>query len=558
MDNAALKEAGVGQPFLLHVIVQNASNTAQYPIIKNIEKYSVRRSGFQMNMVNGTTSTTYSYQIRIDALGTFTLGPAQISEDNGIVESEPISVTVANEQKSIETKRNADSKSKASYLRLTGNKEKVTVSERVHCTLTFYTADPLVSLQSLIEPDQSSFTGFTIKNKIGPITGNQTVNGTEHRYAQWNWDIYPSKSGTLVIPAYAADYNTQSNNNMFAFLFSHNDIKRIYSNTITVTVDPLPHSTIKPVLIGSVTQFSARIEPAHAHVAEGMVLTLSITGDGDLENVHMLPLVGLPEHLKWYESKQHDEPSKIDPTLTTHSMEYIVQALQPGDYQIPAQEINYYDTQARSHKSRKTNAIHIHITGTAAPQSSKNISEQDSTEIETSLALENNDEIRPLALEGAWSARPIRMIPWPFFWLLISIITIGWLLFTLLTTNQSWLYNQIARWNANISIYSKARKQISYAHSTGNYAAFYTIFMNLLAKHFNKDAAQLSPELVEELLHASGLSVQAIQDWKLFFTRIAESGFYKHSKDPYFYSNLYEQALYWLDIIEKLPRRNLP
>ncbi len=557
MDHAALKAAGVGQPFLLHVSVQNANNTAQYPVLKNVEKYAVRRSGFQMNMVNGATSTVYSYQIRIDEPGTYTLGPAQITEDHGIVESEPIIVTVTNEQQYVEPKRNNDGKSKASFLRLVCNKEKVTVGERAHCTLTFYTADQCVSLQTLIEPDQSNFASFTIKNKMGPITGNQTINGTDHRYAQWSWDIYPTKPGSLVIPAYAADYNTQTNNHMFAFLLPHNDLKRTYSNTISLNIDPLPQHSIKPALIGSLSQFSAKIEPANARVGEGMVLTLSLAGDGDLESMQMMPLAGLPEHLKWYESKQQNEPSKVDHANTVHTMEYIVQALQPGDYQIPAQEITYFDTRDRTYKTRKTNELTIHVTGTSTSQSAKKIEEQSNAEVATAISVEH-EEIKPLAQSGPWEMQPIHMIPWQFFWLVTSVLAILWLLFLLLTTNQAWLYKTVAQWNAKISVYNKARKQIKDAHSSGNYAAFYSIFMNLLAAHYGVEAAALSPEIIEEKLRSSGLSMQAVQDWKLFYSRIAESGFYKQSSDPYFYSHLYEQALYWIDIIEKLPRRNLP
>ncbi len=552
IDNQAIKEAGVGQPFALHVIVNNASNTAQYPVIKNVEKYSIRRTGFQMNMVNGDTSTTYTYQIRIDEPGTFTLGPAHITENNSLVESEPITIHVSSEQKYADAKRGTDAKSKASFLRLTCNKERISVGERAQCTLTFYTADQMVSLQSLIEPDQSSLQSFSLKNKMGPITGNETINGIDHRYAQWKWDIYPTKAGNVVIPAYAIDYNTQTNNNMFSFFFAQNNVKRTYSNTISLNVDALPASQKNPVFIGTISGFSAKIEPAHARVGEGMVLALAITGDGDFDMMPMPPLTGLSENLKWYESKHTNEPSKIDPAMTTHSMEYIVQALQPGDYQIPAQEITYFDTRDRAYKTRKTNELSIHITGSAAAPAKKIIAEP---EIAPEIQIEDSNDIKPIAQNGPWVAPSLALVPWPFFWILMALLSVAWLLFILLTTNQSWLYRTVAQWNAKASIYAKARKQIKQAHNNGNYASFYTIFITLLSTHYAIEPAALSPEVIELKLASSGLSAQAIADWKLFFTKIAESGFYKKSEDPYFYSHLYDQALYWVDIIEKLPRK---
>ena len=41
------------------------------------------------------------------------------------------------------------------------------------------------------------------------------INGTEHRYAQWEWDICPKKAGVQVIPAYALDYTTQTTRPLF-------------------------------------------------------------------------------------------------------------------------------------------------------------------------------------------------------------------------------------------------------------------------------------------------------------------------------------------------------
>ena len=343
---------------------------------------------------------------------------------------------------------------------------------------------------------------------------------------------------------------------MFSFLFTHNDLKRTYSNTAAITVNPLPIYGTKPALIGSITQFTAKIEPAHAHVGEGIVLTLSVTSDGDFDAMQMFPLIGVPEQLKWYESKQHDEPTKFDPLFSTHTMEYIVQALEPGDYQIPAQEIMYFDTRDRAYKTKKTNELSISITGSPSTQSKKNALGQPAIEIATAVAVDI-DDIKPIAHDGPWSAQPIRMIPWQFFWLLISMMTIAWLLFILLATNRAWLSKLFGR-NRRASIYSKARKQIKQAHSSANYAALYTIFMNLLAEHYGIEKAAISPETIEENLRNSGLSEHALHEWKLFYARIAESGYYKQSSDPYWYSNLYEQALYWLDVIEKLPRRNLP
>ena len=552
IDGAALKEAGAGQPFLLHVLIKNASNTAQYPLLKNVENFNVRRSGFQMNMVNGATTVSYQHQIRIDEPGTYTLGPAQITEDYGIVESEPITVIVSPEQKTNELKK--QNKSKASFLRLLTTKTNAFVGQAIPITLTFYTADPAIALQSLIEPDQSASPGFTIKHKEGPKTGTHSINGVEHRFAQWNWDIYPTKAGTCVIPAYAIDFINQTHGNMFSYFFSNNATKRVYSNTLSISVEPLPPSNRQPSCIGTISSFSAKIEPAQSRVGQGMLLTLTILGEGDFEQINLLPLANMPESLTWYDSRKSTQTDTTDPSSAAHVMEYIVQAVQPGDYQIPPQEIYYFDVAEHTYKTKKTSAIPIHINGAmATPVQQKKATTESDTSLQTA---QTTDDILPLFEVTPWNQNTMRMIPWRLFWAITGILAMAWLFATLLTTNQKWLYKKVARWQQKNNSYAHARQQIKQAHRAGNYAAFYTIIMNLLAHHCNTDPAQVSPERIQDYLRTCGLSEQALQDWNLFYLKIAESGFYKQSQQPYSYTHLSEQALYWIDTIEKLPRGN--
>ena len=550
MDQAPLKQAGAGQPFLLHVIVTNAGNTAQYPVIKGIENLHVRQNGFQMNMVNGATSITYQYRIRIDTPGTYTLGPAQFTEPQGIIESEPITVTVAGEQKTTEVKKQAANKSLPSFLRLTCDKEKVVVGEKINCTLTFYTADQGVSIQALVEPDQNNTQIFTIKSKEGPITGNQTINGMDHRFAQWKWQLYPMQAGSYTLPAYAADFTNQTTNNMFSIFFGRQDAKRIYSNTYRITVDPLPEHKEPISYIGTITDFESKINPTSAKVAEGIVLTLAITGNGDAEKINFIPLQNISDNLKWYESKHFNEPSKAYPDTTTHYMEYIVQALQPGEYEIPAQVIHYFDTADRRYKTRKTIPLLIHI----HPDNAQNaqIKEIDSTKAHE-LPVEI-DDLQPLQEQGPWNAQIQRIIPWYLYWILIGFLGFISLLITILSVKPEWLISIIKLFKKDSSMYAIARAKIKIAHQTEHYASFYTIFTHLLAARMGVEPSALTPENIHNMFIQAGLSRDGLQDWQKFFAHIAELSFYHPHYDQIFYNNVTQNALYWIDVLEKLPR----
>ncbi len=544
MDGVPLLEAGAEQPFLLHVTVTNSPNATHYPIIKNSENFQIRNSGFQMNMANGTTTATYHYQVRIDTPGSYTLGPAQLGDGTGTASS-PIRVTVGQQQKTQETKKS--SSVTKSFLQLAAEPQRVVVGQKIHCTLTFYTPDQGVSLQALIEPDAATTPNFIIKDKEGPATGNQIINGVEHRYAQWQWDIYPNKPGTVTIPAYATDFIQAAQTRMFSFFFAQNETKRVYSNVIQIAVDPLPESHKKNQFIGTIESFEATIEPSTAKVGEGAVLTLKITGDGDFDQLSGLVLHDMPTPLKWYESKQYKQSAS---TLANRSiMEYIVQALQPGTHTIPSQEFSYFDTRDRAYKTTKTKALTLR----AVPGASSSTAHLPQKEITAPSGQQSADDIRPLHHEGPWNV-PVSnaIIPWPLFALLLILAATAWFFHLLWISKNSWLYRISLGWSSNTSLYTRTRDQIKRAHAMRNYAAFYPIFINFFSEKTGAAAATLSPEIIDQFLLDSGLSMQAVDDWRIFFSKISEIRFYNKAQDPYVYSSITEQALYWIDVFEKM------
>lgn len=546
LEGAALEQAGAGQPFLLNVIVTNTSNSAQYPTLKGIDNLHVRQSGFQMNMVNGATSVTYHYRIRIDTLGNYTLGPAQITEEGNIIESNPITIAVGDIQKSSGT-RAQKTAAAAPIMKLTCDTTQVYVGQKINAELSFYTPDPTAVLQTIIEPENSATSGLVIKNKqTQPITGTEKINGTEFRFAKWNFQITPTKSGSLIIPAYAAQYTSQANAPMLSFFF-HNDAKRVYSNTVALDVQPLPPSLRAPTFIGTINQMHSQVNPTHARVGEGIVYSITLNGDGDFDSMGMLALQ-MPEQCKWYESKKNYTPSSDQ--FGTYTMEYIVQALEPGMITIPKQELFYFDTSQKRYKTMSTAPMTISITGSAVPEASS---------LPTNV---NVDEIAinplaPLNQDGPIEQMPPWFIPWFIFWAFIGIMTVIWLLIMALTTKKDLAINFFKKFTTKESVYSIARKQIKDAYAKKNYSAYYSIINQLFAGRLQITPAQLCPSLIENSLIQDGLSSQALEDWRTFYAELSEFSFYKANLDKQYYDELTQKMLYWIDVLEKLPRVHL-
>lgn len=546
LEGAVLHQAGVGQPFLLNVIVTDTSNSAQYPALKGIDNLHVRQSGFQMNMVNGATSITYHYRVRIDTPGEYTLGPATIVEGNNTIESDPIKVTVGDQQKS-NAPRNQKTGS-VPTVTLTCDKTDVYVGQTVNAQLSFYTADPTTILQTIVEPEQVASSGLAFKNKQNnqPATGTETINGVEYRFAKWNFQIVPTKPGSLVIPAYTAQYTNQSNQPMLSFFF-HNDTKRAYSKPVTLEVHQLPPSQKTPAFIGTIQQIQAQINPSQARVGQGIVYALVLSGDGDFEAMHM-PALAMPTECKWYESKKYYGPSSNG--AHTFVMEYIIQALQPGLITIPSQDVYYFDTSAKQYKTTSTRPITFEVTGSPIPQESAPI-------IPDEQITSTIDSLAPLQKDGPIEQAPIHFIPWYLFWALLSLLTVLWLVCILVSMNKNLLQNLVTLFKKRSSPYDQARLAVKNAYEQKNYSAYYRYLNELFAARLNVAPAQLTPELIENSLRQDGLSAQAIQDWRDFYAEISQMSFYKAELDQAYYKQITQKVYYWIDVLKQLPRVHL-
>ncbi len=539
LEGAALEQAAIGQPFLLNVNVIDASNATQYPTLKGIENFHVRQSGFQMNMINGNTTVTYHYRIRIDTPGTYTLGPAQIINGTQTIESVPISVTVGDQQKSSGA-HSGNRSNQAPFMKLTCDKTSAYVGEKINAQLMFYTADATTVLQSVVEPDNLANAPFTIKNKQGqPVTGTQTINGIEYRFARWEFQIYPKQAGALLIPAYSALYHSPSHQPMLSFFF-HNDTKRANSNTLTINVQPLPHSYRTPAFIGTVYEYSARINPTQGRVGEGIVLTLAINGDSDFEQMGMVPL-NLSEQWKWYESKKYYASDGA------YTMEYIIQAGQPGNLAIPAQELFYFDTHEKKYKKISTQPLAVSITGTAAAPAALTIPE-DLQPVSNPAALAPN-EISPTL------GRSFPALAWPLFWACMLILFALWAIIVLITLKKDLVITLFKKIIPQKSPCAIARMQIASAYARKEYGSWYATMNTLLAQRLNQ--AQVAPDIIENSLLQDGLSASAIADWRLFYAELAESSFYSPKLDTKYYKELAQKIGYWIDVLEKLPRVRL-
>jgi hypothetical protein len=534
-ENGQSNQVIVGQPFIIDVVIEDLQGSVQAPTIKGLDAFVARRTGMYMSSINGRSTTRYSYQVRIDKLGSYILGPAVLTHQQQEHISNKLQIYVVKDL-GVAAQKNqaAQATSTKAFLRLMIDAETAVVGQKIDCVLRFYYQDPSLSLHNIGIPEMS---GFDIKD-VSPLeTGVAEIDGAQYRYAQWQWDMYPTKPGEFIIPAYHADYDIPVKDNnvlssFFMFVGNRADRKRVYSNAVTVKVLPLPRHDGPVHAVGSFERVSAEIKPGIAKEGEGMVLVVEIEGMGNLSAIEVPKLV-LPDALKYYDSNNTIVAPRYADELPKKRFEFIVQGMKPGDYEIPEQLFTYFDVEKYAYTTLKTSPLAVSImpglTNTKKIDYTALITPGECDDNDT-----DNDEIADINFSGSWHPVAQRKpLPWWLFFVL-TLMPCVYGLYPIISENLIAVTGNSARLMRRRA-FKHARKKIALCSESGDATKLHSIF----------------EQLFQQLESISGMpKLEQSTEWNNFFERIMHVAYARgHGEDM---NELCRMAKQWLDRLEKM------
>jgi len=549
LNNIALEQAAVGQPFVLEVLVKGTgSNTNQRPKIQGLKDFDYGNTGFEMRTINGDTTIRYKYNVRIDKKGEFEIGPAEIEYDGDIIQSDMITVNVGDTQKEKNGKRQAGHKVNFDFF---ADKQKVVVGETVKLVLRFYyLEDADIELKGFT---LGNFKGVNQTKKEGPLRGEKGANGDTYKYIEYTWNIFPTESGKITLPANRADFTVRTDNGFFRG-FSLLGIgglgreqKVVYSNAITLEVDPLPSYTGVVNAVGEFRSFTASVDRAMAKQGDGIVLTLEVEGNADLDHLNINKLQGMPEALRYYDSKQYivDKNSNFD--FKKKKFEFIVQGMEKGEWLIPKQIFTYFDVKSREYKTLRTSSIMLKILPAPIAVYKPPLQEEKSV-----APLPEKDEpmIRPIIKKGEWYSAALKPIPFIAFLLLLLI--------PLLLMLFSWIKILAYKYSATYKplklqrqAFANASKRVKIAMKKKDLSMLYSIFITMFAQKFASQEAYVSQDMIIQTLHEKGFSKKEIDAWERFFANISAFAFYEKGGTVAFDKKIFDEAFDWVQKLRK-------
>ncbi|RHP65403.1 protein BatD [Bacteroides sp. OF04-15BH] len=339
------------------------------------------------SMVNGKTtqssSITFTYILSATKPGNYTIPGATLRSDGQVYKSNSVRLRVLKADASASRSQSSGGATrmhtqqsgsqitgKDLFITVTANKKRVFEQEAILLTYKVYSLVNLTQLAGNM-PDLDGFHTQEIPLPQQKSMTMEHFNGRNYGTVVWRqYLLFPQRAGKLKVPAVEFEGLVVQQNNAIdpidAF-FNGADLttevkKKIVAPGMEIQVDPLP--TRPANFSGAVGKFnieSALIPEQDLKSNDALTLKLTVSGTGNMKLL-TAPKVNFPKDFETYDPKVTDNTRLERGGATGNKVfEYIAVPRYKGDYEIPAVEFCYFDPDAKSYKTIKTQPYKIKV-----------------------------------------------------------------------------------------------------------------------------------------------------------------------------------------------------
>ncbi|MBZ0271460.1 BatD family protein [bacterium] len=514
------KSVAIGDEITAEVSVEGAGFRAPSPNLPNNPAFEVTgtSSGQSISIVNGRTSASRTMTIHMTAVkpGTATIGPATVTIGGKEYRSETVEVRVTGA--ALVPARPPDAPTEprddAVFIDVRVSDTDVYPGQEVLVSYDLYVRDRLTSADAVAEP---TFPGAIPHRIAGGGRLNfmsTTVGGKEYlvsplaRYA-----VYPVAPGEVTIDPFRLNVVVEEPRSsrrrgrdpfFEGFLFGRSVRKAVASDTVVLTVKPLPASGRPKDFPGNVGDFTLKThaDRTSVRVGEPVTLTVNVEGHGNTEALAP-PAIAAPESVRQFSQTSRDEsvPS-FDTMKSARAFETIFVPSEAGDFALGPVELPVFNPRTKRYETLRAAPIDINV----APGARADM-ERPATPLEIDAAADGLRTIKPDTRRLA-EASPA---PWrrPWFWLLVAASPALFAARVRNTARREHLAQNVAlarRMRAS----KEAERRLSAARSAidGPAGAFgkelYDAVMRFVADHRNVEAASLTASAAREALARLG------------------------------------------------------
>ncbi len=494
-----------------------------------------QQSSFQM--VNGHTSSsssiTYTYILSAKKNGTFTIPAAHVTAGGKSITSNELHVKVSgqaqqggqqggHQQSSTGEIRNAGSAISGSdlFIKVTASKQHVREQEPILLTYKVYTLVGLTQLNGKMA-DLKSFYSREVPLPQEKQFHIENLNGKAYRTVTWQqYVVFPQTTGKLEIPSITYEgIVVQQNRNVDPFEAFFNGgsgyvevKKQIKAPGITIQVDPLPQ---RPAgFSGGVGRYSisAQLDKNEVKANDPVKLRVVVTGVGNMKLLKQ-PEVKFPKDFDHYDAKVTDKTQ-----LTTSGLEgsitydFLAVPRHQGDYEIPAIEYIYFDTQANAYKTVKTEPFQLHVEKGSGSSSSTYTGQEDVKQLNSDIHYIKTGDTRQRGVDEFFFASTE-------YWVSLALLLLGFISLFIIFRQRAIENADIVKQRAGKAnkVATKRLKKAAKLMAGGKQNEFYDEVLRALwgyvGDKLNMPVEQLSRENISQQLESRNVSSETISQF---------------------------------------------
>ncbi len=377
-------EVGLLDVFRLTVTIDTENvKSLPKPELPELEFFSVLNestgSRTSISIINGKTTrskeVTYTYTIKPEKKGTFTIEPVSIVYRGDVYRTEPITVTVVGGHALPDedvymlddgTPVDVEQLKRDIFILAVPESSVIYEGEQLLLTYKLYSRVDIDTISLKSSPDFSGFYKEDIFNATKLENKRETYRGQLYTTTLLKKVVlFPIKPGRFSLEPLVLEATVIIKNkdlfDVFGMPFSF-DIK---SNDVTVTAKPLPESKSKPEFSQVVGELSVEItgREKSVNVGESTTCYLIFKSTGNLNTIDD-PKISLENRGRVYLSgTKTDRVEQEDVVYFIKKFEYTIIPEINGLLAISSKDFLYYDTETSSFKVVKVEPFKMNITG---------------------------------------------------------------------------------------------------------------------------------------------------------------------------------------------------
>jgi len=412
----------VGAPCMLEVIIPGSVTIQKRPVIAGIDRSQIIREqeSMQMYIRNGVTmqERTISYLVSFPEVGTVHIGPARVETSQGELVSSPVT---------LEVQETSPQQTPQVRAELQLAKTSAYISEAIPYTIKFYYSEDAVGRVGL---QQFYVADCKIVQSDAVCKNTFEKNNVHYTSLEWSGIIYPQKAGRITIPRIYFEYTESASHaqqhqwaqfmHVMGGFFSR---KQQNTEPVTLHVQQLPTTTEQVVGVGTIADVAMTCSSTALTQGESLTCQVRIEGAFDPDALQVPPLQ-VPDTVRVYPSQTQSSGTYPH---TTKTYEYIVQALDAGSLEIPAQRYCFFDPQSERY-TFFTTAPHklyvipaVHAPEELTQDSEKSEDPEVLAQTATGTAEQSAPDYVPLPLR-----RFLLLLLLPVVWVCIRKYIYGW------------------------------------------------------------------------------------------------------------------------------------